>query len=241
MWRKCVLQTDHCINSSVLCLHMPFVVCSLEVFERILLIWLDATELFMGEKLPFSFAVVLTGFRTFNQQPDITQNRVLWNIIQQQLIYKGLSTDCVLCENKCFGICVTPFKTTDSSAPFMFITFIHSCSRGSKWCLKSHLLVEKVTVKIHLHTRASAVKDSSVPIDGSCRGQRSIDVSIEGKIVFPLDPWNTLRNCCFQNRQICSRESNVDRTHFWFSHLNYLRLYLDTLQWIVDVISLKLV
>lgn len=53
--RKCVLQIDHCINSSVLCLWMPLLVCSLEAFERILLIWLDVTELFMGEKLPYFF------------------------------------------------------------------------------------------------------------------------------------------------------------------------------------------
>lgn len=46
---------------------MPLV-CGLEAFERILLIWLDATELFMGEKLPSFFAVAVTDFRTFHQQ-----------------------------------------------------------------------------------------------------------------------------------------------------------------------------
>lgn len=35
-------------------------------------------------------------------------------------------------KSKCFGICVTPFKSTDSSAHFKFITFVHFRSRGSK-------------------------------------------------------------------------------------------------------------
>lgn len=37
--------------------------------------------------------------------------------------------------------------------------------------IMSNLLVGKVTVYIHLHTRASTVRDSSVPTDASCRGQ----------------------------------------------------------------------
>lgn len=65
----------------------------------------------MGEKLPFLwfflfcfilgfFAVIVTNFRTFNQQPDITQN----SPIKQQLIYKGLSAECVLVDVFLCGI-----------------------------------------------------------------------------------------------------------------------------------------
>lgn len=105
-----------------------------------------------GKNYPFSlflcflFTMVVTDFWSFHQQTNITQNRVLLKKIKQQLIYKGLSTDSVLVDvifvayiisfhdnkGRCFGICVTPFKSTTSSAHFMFITFIHSCSRGSK-------------------------------------------------------------------------------------------------------------
>lgn len=59
--RKYVLQKEH--------LTLPLVVCSLEAFERILLIWLDATELFIGGKTTLLFLLwFVTDFRSFNQQ-----------------------------------------------------------------------------------------------------------------------------------------------------------------------------
>lgn len=147
--RKCVLQIDHCINSSVLCLWMPLLVCSLEAFERILLIWLDVTELFMGEKLPYFF------FFFFCCGCDIFQNfqpAAQYHTEQSPIKHKTsahlqkfsywLSSlmsffvvymiSCHDNKSKCFGICVTPFKSTDLSAHFKFITFVHFRSRGSK-------------------------------------------------------------------------------------------------------------
>lgn len=65
--RKYALQKEGYTNTNVRHQLMP-PVYSLEAFERMLLIWLDAAELFMGEKLPSFYAVAVTDFRTFNQQ-----------------------------------------------------------------------------------------------------------------------------------------------------------------------------
>lgn len=79
---------------------------------------------------------------------DITQNRALLNIILTAYLQARADTYCVLArclfsgflaymischenKSKCFGTCVTPFKSTDSSVHFMFITFIHFSSGGS--------------------------------------------------------------------------------------------------------------
>lgn len=73
IWRECALQTHHCINSGIMCLRMPQ---PGSLWENPLdLTWCNRavhgwkTTLFF-----FFFAVVVTDFRTFNQQPDITQN-----------------------------------------------------------------------------------------------------------------------------------------------------------------------
>lgn len=79
---------------------------------------------------------------------DITQNRALLNIILTAYLQVRADTYCVLArclfsgflaymipchenKSKCFGTHVTPFKSTDSSVHFMFITFIHFSSGGS--------------------------------------------------------------------------------------------------------------
>lgn len=74
IWRKCVLQTHHCINSRIMCLRMPQ---PGSLWENPLdLTWCNRAV--HGWKttpfFSFFFAVVVTDFRTFNQQPDITQN-----------------------------------------------------------------------------------------------------------------------------------------------------------------------
>lgn len=147
--RKSALQKEGCTNTNVRCRLMPLV-CSLEAFERILLIWLDATELFMGEKLPSFFLLWLWQISepSTSKWSDITQHRALLNIILTAYLQARADTYCVLArclfsgflaymischeyKSKCFGTRVTPFKSTDSSVHFMFITFIHFSSGGS--------------------------------------------------------------------------------------------------------------